>query len=196
MHEIGPAQRRVFYAITPVICLVSGPADDLVLQTKYNLCMTQTASSLAIKTKGRWTVGPEAHPLVRRLRSNGCSQATIAAAIGVPPSTFRDLLDRDDDLKAAYEEGHGAMHDELVGLLMEQARSGNVASAIFLLKGSHGYREHTPVQPADKPPPVNIVIPPSLSPTDLANLTSQLRNITPDDPDNKPVARKRKGIER
>jgi len=179
-----------------VRCLVSGRTNDLVLQAKYNRCMTQTVSSLATKTEGRWTVSPEAHSLVRRLRSNGCSQATIAAAIGVPPSTFRDLLDRDDDLKAAYEEGHGAMHDELVSLLMEQARSGNVASAIFLLKGSHGYRETTPVQPADKATPVNIVIPPSLSPADLAKLTNQLRDITPDETDDKPVVRKRKGIER
>ena len=153
-------------------------------------------NSLATKTDGRWAVSLKAHPLVRQLRSNGCSHATIAAAIGVPPSTFRDLLDRDDDLKAAYEEGHGAMHDELVGLLMEQARSGNVASAIFLLKGSHGYRETTPVLPADKAPAINITIPPAMSAADLAKLTSHLRDITPDDTGDKPVARKRKGIER
>ena len=158
--------------------------------------MTQTASSLATKTEGRWTVSLEAHSLVRRLRSNGCSQATIAAAIGIPPSTFRDLLDRDDDLKAAYEEGHGAMHDELVSLLMEQARSGNVASAIFLLKGSHGYRETTPVQPADKAPAISITIPPAMSASDLAKLTNQLRDVTPYNAEDKPAVRKRKGIER
>lgn len=142
--------------------------------------MNPVVSSLAVKKEGRWAVNPEAHPLVRRLRSNGCSQATIAAAIGVPPSTFRDLLDRDDDLKAAYEEGHGAMHDELVSLLMEQARSGNVASAIFLLKGSHGYREATPVQPTDKAPTVNIQIPAPMTIEQIAAMTASMRDVTPD----------------
>ena len=138
-------------------------------------------SQLATKARGKsgkWTVHTTAHAVVRNMRANGCAQATIAAALGMPAATFRDVLDRDDALAEAYGEGNARMHDELIGILMQQARDGYAPAAMFLLKASHGYRENTPVQSTDKRT-VNILIPPAASADELAKLTAAMKDVTP-----------------
>lgn len=137
---------------------------------------------------------PEGREQVRVWRSNGVNQADIARQLGIGPRSFRDLLDRDEDLKDAYEAGSGQAESELVGILMRQAREGNTTAAIFLLKGAHGFREATPVAPKnDTAPTVNITIPPSLSADDLSKLTASMRDVTPaDQRTDEPTPNKRK----
>lgn len=151
-------------------------------------------NSLATKAQGRWTVSPEAHDVVRRLRAAGAAQATVAAAIGVPTSTFRDLLDRDDALAEAFEEGGAALETELVSLLLEQARNGYGPAAMFMLKSMRKFRENDPVQTAAKAP-INIVIPPPMDADQLAKLTQSMRDVTPSETgaEGKPEPRKHRG---
>lgn len=137
-----------------------------------------TDTKLATKRKGRWNVHASAYPIIRNMRSNGCARATIAAALGIPATTFGDILERDEALAEVYAEGTAAMHDELVGILMEQARKGYAPAAMFLLKASHGYRENAPVAAPDRRT-VNILIPPAATAEELAKLTSAMRDVTP-----------------
>lgn len=142
---------------------------------------TKTNITLATKARGRkgaWTVHAAAYPLVRSMRANGCAMASIAAALGMPATTFKEVMERDEALAAAYGEGNAAMHDELVGLLMQQARDGYAPAAMFLLKSAHGYRENTPVAAPDQRT-VNILIPPAATADELAKLTAAMRDITP-----------------
>ena len=88
-----------------------------------------------------WCITPGGCEQVRVWRSNGVNQADIARQLGIGPRSFRDLLERNQDLKDAYEAGSGQAESELVGILMKQAREGNTTAAIFLLKGAHGFRE-------------------------------------------------------
>jgi len=141
----------------------------------------QLAYRATDQTGQPWVVTPEGRDLVRRDRTNGVAQADIARRLGLNATSFRAAMERDDDLRAAYDEGSGMMETELVGLLMQAARDGDRTSAIFLLKGACGFRENTPVAPKADAPAINVTIPPALSPQDLLILTQQMKNITPDD---------------
>lgn len=142
-----------------------------------------TGKPLATKAQGRWTVSPEAHDVVRRMRANGCANETIAAALGMPTSTFRDHVEKGGPLAEAYGEGHAAMRDELIGICMKAAREGYIPAAFFALKTMHGLRENMPVSPADKAPTVNIQIPAPMTSEQIAAMTASMRDVTPDSED-------------
>lgn len=140
----------------------------------------EPTNPLATKAQGRWTVSPEAHDIVRRMRANGCANETIAAALGMPTSTFRDHVEKDGPLAEAYGEGHAAMRDELIGICMKAAREGYIPAAFFALKTMHGMRENAPVSPSDKAPMVNISIPAPLTQEQLAAMTAQMKVVSSD----------------
>jgi len=158
------------------------------LNTRWSISIPmRKKQNLPLATKargknGKWTVHPTAHDVVRDLRANGAAQATIAAKLGMPSSSFQGVLERNELLKDAYDEGTAEMHDELVGILMKQARDGYAPAAMFLLKASHGYRENTPIVATDKRT-INILIPPAATAEELAKLTGAMRDITPTDTD-------------
>lgn len=134
-------------------------------------------------------------------RANGLSQATCAARLGISASTLRAIMDKDEDVKAAYDAGTGAMQDELVGNLMQHAMDGDRTSAIFLLKGACGFREVGPSPDAPSQanqPSINITIPPALSSADLQALTDSMRTVSPNDaePDASTETKARKGLTR
>ncbi|MEP5758062.1 MAG: hypothetical protein ABJ327_01885 [Litoreibacter sp.] len=155
--------------------------------------MSNLKNQLAIKAQGRWTISPEAHDVVRRMRANGCANETIAAALGMPTSTFRDHVEKDGPLAEAYGEGHAAMRDELIGICMKAARDGYVPAAFFALKTMHGMRENTPVSSADKAPTVNISIPAPMTEEQLAAMTAQMKVVSSDAVD-EPVKSKPKRL--
>lgn len=144
------------------------------------MSMKQTLplASKARGKSGKWTVHPAAHEVVRNMRANGCAKATVASALGMTVDGLDGAIERDEALAAAFAEGNALMHDELVGILMQQARDGYAPAAMFLLKASHGYRDNTPVPQTDAKT-VNIVIPPAASADELAKLTAAMRDVTP-----------------
>jgi hypothetical protein len=80
------------------------------------------------------------------LAAKGCSEVTIGRALGVADrDIFREMKGRLPDLQAAIDGGRAIEHDALVGSLFVRAidpkNPGGTASAIFLLKSRHGYRE-------------------------------------------------------
>ncbi|MEM6636806.1 MAG: hypothetical protein AAF667_13060 [Pseudomonadota bacterium] len=147
-----------------------------------------------------WMVTDAGRDLVRKDRSNGVAQAVIAGRLGMSSRTFRDVLDRCEATRAAYDEGTGLMETELVSLLMQHARDGDRTSIIFALKALAGKREvgPSPDAPATaNQPSINITIPPALSSADLRALTDSMRTVSPDDAapdastDDRPTKRKK-----
>jgi hypothetical protein len=86
------------------------------------------------------TVPEGAYERVRLWASESASKGAIARRLGMDPKTFRALMERDPELKAAYEDGIEAEHQMLVNALKSQMLTSPVP-AIFLLKTRHGYRE-------------------------------------------------------
>lgn len=113
-------------------------------------------------------------------RANGLSQASCASRLGISASTLRRIMDDDEEAKAAYDTGTGAMQDELVGLLMKHARDGDRTSAIFLLKGACGFREIGPTDGSSaSAPTVNITLPPPMSADQMQAQLAAMRDVTP-----------------
>ena len=81
--------------------------------------------------------------MVKKLTSKGCSEVTIAKALGTSRKTWQTWRDENPEIRQAWEEGRGIEHDALFGALFESAtKQKNVTAAIFLLKARHGYREN------------------------------------------------------
>ena len=96
--------------------------------------------------------------LIETMAAIGQPIATIARSLGINPVTFRQLRKRDPKVHEAYEVGRAIEEDQLFKKLKDAAEGGSIASAMFLLKTRHGYRETGPregeeVQPhtADSP---------------------------------------------
>lgn len=85
--------------------------------------------------------------LVERLATHGCSFVTMAKALGVAESTFREIRKRQPEVAEAAERGYSAMEDEIVSGLMARFRQGHLetrdrgalTAGIFLLKSRRGY---------------------------------------------------------
>ncbi len=146
---------------------------------------TQLAYRDADQSGEPWIVTAEGRDLIRRDRSNGVAQSVIAGRLGMSPRSFTDVLNRDDDVKAAYDQGSGELETELVGHLMQHVRDGDRTSVIFALKALAGKREVGPAPDAPaqaNQPNITIQIPPALSAADLQSMTSQMKDISPTDP--------------
>lgn len=96
------------------------------------------------RTKLRVAAVPDGYRIIEELASRGCSEVTIARALGMSQDTWRREKSEDPKAVEALERGRAVEHDSLVGKLYESAMKGNVVAALFLLKARHGYREgHT-----------------------------------------------------
>lgn len=87
-------------------------------------------------------VGERGLRIVEEMASNGCSETSIAKALRVATSTFREIKKRQPEVGEALERGYSAMEDTLVDQLFRTAMGngkGAVTAAIFLLKTRRGY---------------------------------------------------------
>jgi len=79
----------------------------------------------------------------------------------VSREVFYRWLKENPELTEAREASLGVEEKDLVDMLWENAKSGNVAAQIFLLKARHHYRDNSPV--ADQTAvQVNITLPGSV----------------------------------
>lgn len=92
----------------------------------------------------------------------GYSRAGIAALLGISRKSLALCIERQPELEAAVGRAEAALEAELVGLLVQGARKGQYAPAMFLLKTRFGYRETGPTDGSAQPS-ININIPPPLS---------------------------------
>lgn len=89
-----------------------------------------------------------AAPLIRKMASGGASQTSIADALGTSKKTLAAWLKEHDELQAAYDQGREreriVLHNSLLRRAKDPKNPGGAASAMFLLKARHGYRENEP----------------------------------------------------
>lgn len=96
--------------------------------------------------RSSYKVGAKGLKIVEELAARGCSVTTIARALRMHASTFREVRQRDPAVEEAYQRGLAVEHDALTGNLRTLADSGNVVANLFLLKTRHGYREGEPLE--------------------------------------------------
>lgn len=124
----------------------------------------------------KYWLTPEGYRKVADMAAGGFSQAGIAQALGVHPSTLSAWKAHDELLREAFNVGHGALETEVVSTLVQHMREGSTTAAIFLAKGKLHFREVGPADPhAQQGPVVNIVVPPALSVEDARALLSAAR---------------------
>lgn len=71
----------------------------------------------------------------------GVPETKIARALGVNYRTWIRLRAEDERLASALAETRKIEEEELVSLLMDKARGGELSAIIFALKGRHSYRD-------------------------------------------------------
>ena len=79
------------------------------------------------------------------------NQQQIADYFGMAPRTFRDILNRDDEVSAAYKKGKAKAIAFVAQGLLRQARDGSLGASIFYLKTQGGWKETAP-DPVEAPP--------------------------------------------
>ena len=144
--------------------------------------MTSKAVTKRAGRTGAVSITPAGLTLVAKMAADGCALSTIAKALRIAPNTFRALRKADETLADAVEVGRAAMETELVSLLMAQARKGNTTAAIFLLKGSRGWKEGE--MPKGETVPgtqINISIPQAMSKEEFAKLVEV--EVVPEPPE-------------
>lgn len=90
---------------------------------------------------GMVTVHARGLEIIRTMARGGHPVTSIAAALGMSARVMRECRKRQPEVEEAFAEGLGGLEHELVHSLLEAARKGQVAAAMFLLKCRHGYRE-------------------------------------------------------
>lgn len=107
-------------------------------------------------------ITPAGLVVIRDMARDGASQNLIAARLGLNRSTFREVFNRQDEARVAWE--HGAAEEEmaLVASLRAAAAKGNIVASLFLLKTRHGYVEGAPQ--AETKQNITIVLPDAYSP--------------------------------
>jgi hypothetical protein len=86
-------------------------------------------------------VPPGGYKRIRELAANGAREVDIARELKMSVRVWQDLKKEDLKALAAWEAGRAVEHEALRGVLFDKAMSGNVPSAMFLLKTRFGYRE-------------------------------------------------------
>jgi hypothetical protein len=77
---------------------------------------------------------------VREASAGGMALGTIARnVLGISACAFEDMRKRDQTVQELVEYGREMLSNELYDILLDQARSGVVASAIFLARSRAGF---------------------------------------------------------
>lgn len=84
-----------------------------------------------------WKATDEDLKKVKLYAGLGATQEDTARLIGISV----DTLTRNDNTKAAFEEGKAETKAKVAGALVRKALSGDTASAIFYLKTQAGWKE-------------------------------------------------------
>lgn len=86
-------------------------------------------------------VGEKGLKIIEAMAAKGCLLETIAKALRMSHDTLEACRRRQPEVALALDRGRGVLHDELVSILVQQARSGQFVPAMFLLKTRFGYKE-------------------------------------------------------
>ena len=141
--------------------------------------MTNTPLVVVSRNRKKVTVTPEGVARVRELAAGGHPLYGIAATLGTTRAALQGARKRQPELQAALDGGHAALEAELVHCLLEAARKGQYACAMFLLKTRCGYRETGPVDGGPEGVVVNISIPDPMSKAEFAKIIEGTATVVP-----------------
>jgi hypothetical protein len=65
----------------------------------------------------------------------------MADYLGIGERTFRDILNRDERVLAAYKKGKSRQIAKVAGWLFDKCEAGDTTAMIFFLKTQAGWRE-------------------------------------------------------
>lgn len=86
------------------------------------------------------------------------NQDQICDYLGIPSRTFRAIMQRDEEVSAAYKKGRAKAIGRVSQSLLQSATDGNTTAQIFYLKTQAGWKEAVPE--AQELPPVVIQLTP------------------------------------
>lgn len=101
--------------------------------------------------------------IISDIASRGCSERSIAYALGVDFQTWQRWREDFPELKEAYGHARAREHDSLVGVLFKKALSGDSVAAMFLLKCRHNYRDGGITIEDNRSVKIGIMLPQSLN---------------------------------
>ncbi len=102
---------------------------------------TYTVPRKAGQGRPHIVIGAKGLKIIEAMAAKGCLLETIAKALRMSHDTLEACRRRQPEVQAALDRGRGVLHDELVSLLVQQARAGQFVPAMFLLKTRFGYKE-------------------------------------------------------
>ncbi len=105
---------------------------------------------------------------VRMMAASSAGQCLIASRLGVSFRGYKDLMERDERVRLAWEAGFAEEEAALVENLRRDADGGYSAASMFLLKTRHNYSEN--YQAADSKPNVVIVLPDARTPEEYLRM--------------------------
>lgn len=102
---------------------------------------TYTVPRKAGQGRPHIVIGAKGLRIIEAMAAKGCLLETIAKALRMSHDTLEACRRRQPEVQAALDRGRGVLHDELVSILVQQARAGQFVPAMFLLKSRFGYKE-------------------------------------------------------
>jgi hypothetical protein len=93
----------------------------------------------------------------------GLRESAIAALLGVDKDAWRSARKAQPEVALAFQQGRAGLEEELAGLLITQARKGNIPAIIFSLKNVANWSDGGIRGEAAPSLQVNINIPPAMS---------------------------------
>lgn len=114
-------------------------AADRVAKRRRTPNRAYVRSEIAATGAQTYALRDEGYKLCEVMSAEGNDLATIARALGIDRHTFAELRKRDPRAQEAVEYGRALLSDEITDLLLSQARSGVVASTIFLARSRAGF---------------------------------------------------------
>lgn len=89
---------------------------------------------------GRYALTEKGRAAIRAASAGGMALGAIARnVLGISAAAFEDMRKREPDVQELVEYGRELLADEITDLLLTQARSGVVASTIFLARSRAGF---------------------------------------------------------
>jgi len=89
----------------------------------------------------KYLIPHEAVELVLASCRKGVPETKLAQALGINYRTWMRVREEDERIADALAETRKIEEEELVSLLLDKARDGDLTAMIFALKSRHGYRD-------------------------------------------------------
>ncbi len=139
----------------------------------------QKGELMAINGIGRPLKQPpkNAVEIIKNTASRGCTERTIASALGASFDTWQRWREDFPELKEAYDQARAVEHDQLVGVLFEKAMAGDSTAAMFLLKCRHNYRDGGITIEDNRSVRIGVMLPASLNPEQYKQIVDTKQEV-------------------